>query len=66
MSENMYGYCPICGAQGMQRERRMGGDDKCANGHTYPSVQSLRMKPSCTRNCQCQTEPVVEVEHAAE
>lgn len=32
-----YGYCPECGALGVMRERRPGGDDKCANGHSYPS-----------------------------
>jgi hypothetical protein len=32
-----YGYCPLCGAVGVSRERRPDGNDKCANGHTYPS-----------------------------
>lgn len=32
-----YGYCPVCGAKGVSRERRPGGYDICANGHTYPS-----------------------------
>lgn len=32
-----YGYCPACLAPGVFRERRMNGDDTCANGHTYPS-----------------------------
>ena len=48
----------------MQRERRMGGDDKCENGHTYPSAKSMRVKPSCT--CQCHSEEVVEAQHAVE
>lgn len=32
-----YGNCPICGAKGKTRERRINGNDKCENGHTYPS-----------------------------
>ena len=32
-----YGYCPICGAMGISRERRLNGNDKCDDGHTYPS-----------------------------
>ena len=32
-----YGYCPICTAPGKERERRANGDDRCENGHTYPS-----------------------------
>lgn len=35
--EAPYGYCPKCGAEGYSRERRPGGNDKCAKGHTYPS-----------------------------
>lgn len=36
-----YGYCPECNAKGEVRERRIGGNDKCTNGHTYPSKSSL-------------------------
>ena len=36
----VYGYCPECGAKGVMRERRLNGNDKCANGHTYPSSKS--------------------------
>jgi hypothetical protein len=36
----VYGYCPECGAKGVMRERRPNGNDKCANGHTYPSSAS--------------------------
>ena len=39
-----YGYCPVCGAKGVQRERRPNGDDKCSLGHTYPSVLALPHK----------------------
>ena len=34
----MYGYCPICGAEGISRERCMNGNDTCAAGHKYPSL----------------------------
>jgi len=37
----VYGYCPECGAKGVQRERRPDGNDKCINGHTYPSSKAL-------------------------
>lgn len=36
-----YGYCPTCGAAGVWRERRPNGDDKCSNGHSYPSKLAL-------------------------
>lgn len=36
-----YGFCPECGAKGALRERRIDGNDKCANGHTYPSKTAL-------------------------
>ena len=39
--EPLYGYCPVCGAVGEKRERRPGGNDTCANGHTYPSRDAL-------------------------
>ena len=32
-----YGFCPQCGAKGIYRERRIDGNDKCENGHIYPS-----------------------------
>ena len=35
-----YGFCPECGAPGVSRERRPNGDDRCANGHIYPSAVS--------------------------
>ena len=38
---NLYGFCPICGGEGVQRERRLNGNDKCENGHTYPSRSAL-------------------------
>lgn len=34
----LYGYCPRCGARGQMRERRPNGDDRCENGHVYPSA----------------------------
>jgi hypothetical protein len=44
-----YGYCPTCGAKGVERERRSDGNDKCENGHVYPAksaVQSRTMTDS--------------------
>lgn len=38
---SVYGYCPKCGSQGIDRERRIDGNDKCQNGHTYPSKTSV-------------------------
>lgn len=35
-----YGYCPICGGIGVKRERRLGGNDICVAGHTYPSAEA--------------------------
>lgn len=37
-----YGYCPRCGAAGVRRERRPGGNDVCANDHTYKSGSGLK------------------------
>ena len=37
-----YGYCPICGAKGEMRERRMDGNDTCANGHNYKSSKAVQ------------------------
>ncbi len=36
-----YGFCPICGAKGVSRERRPDGNDRCSNGHTYPARNSV-------------------------
>jgi hypothetical protein len=36
----VYGYCPKCEAKGVMRERRPNGNDKCANGHIYPSSKA--------------------------
>lgn len=36
-----YGLCPLCGAPGKTRERRLDGNDTCVNGHTYPSKDAL-------------------------
>lgn len=35
-----YGFCPICGAPGVSRERRPNGNDTCQNGHVYPSREA--------------------------
>lgn len=51
-NENPYGYCPICGAPGVSRERRPNGNDECQNGHIYSSKDALP-KPGGTNDvCQ--------------
>lgn len=37
-----YGVCPYCGAPAEWRERRPNGNDKCRNGHVYPSKNAIR------------------------
>jgi Lar family restriction alleviation protein len=32
-----YGYCPICGARGVMREKCLDGNDRCEKGHYYKS-----------------------------
>lgn len=44
--EAPYGYCPECGALGVMRERRPDGDDKCSNGHRYPSRSARASLPT--------------------
>jgi hypothetical protein len=46
MSTAPYGYCPLCGAPGKDRERRLNGDDTCVNEHKYPSASALREPPT--------------------
>jgi hypothetical protein len=40
-----YGYCPMCGAPGRERERRLNGNDICERGHLYPSLHALEARP---------------------
>lgn len=37
-----YGVCPFCKGEVLCRERRLGGNDKCENGHVYPSKESVK------------------------
>lgn len=37
-----YGYCPVCGAMGSARERRINGNDQCIRGHVYPSANAKK------------------------
>ena len=55
--EYPYGYCPECGAPGLTRERRPDGDDKCSNGHRYPSRSAHTSLPAAQ---QATPEPVGE------
>ena len=40
-----HGWCPRCGARIIQRERRMNGNDTCANGCRFPSKEALKERP---------------------
>lgn len=40
-SGEAYGFCPICGYPGAERERRPDGDTKCCLGHKYKSTNSI-------------------------
>ena len=40
----VYGFCPECGAEGVTRERRPNGNDRCKNGHCYPSRNAVKEK----------------------
>jgi hypothetical protein len=44
MSDSIYGFCPICNGNVISRERRPNGDDRCINGHSFPSRDTLRSK----------------------
>lgn len=37
-----YGTCPQCGAQIVSRERRPDGNDRCENGHVFPSREAVK------------------------
>lgn len=37
----LYGRCPKCNGLGAARERRPDGNDKCVNGHVYPSRDAI-------------------------
>ena len=37
-----YGSCPVCHGAGLSRERRPNGNDKCVNGHVYPSREAMK------------------------
>jgi hypothetical protein len=45
-----YGLCPKCKAKGVYRERRPNGNDKCENGHTYPSKTARKPLIADSRN----------------
>lgn len=44
-----YGFCPKCGEPGVTRERRLGGNDQCKAGHTYPSAAATPAPPAAPR-----------------
>jgi hypothetical protein len=42
MVAGTYGKCPVCSAPVTIRERRLNGDDRCANGHVFASSRTVR------------------------
>lgn len=40
--------CPVCGSFGVSRERRPNGNDKCAQGHVYPSRLAVGCEQAMT------------------
>jgi len=37
----VYGFCPICGREGVSRERGFNGNDTCVTGHRYASSEAI-------------------------
>jgi hypothetical protein len=58
----VYGHCPVCGAKGITRERRPGGNDRCANGHTYKSIHATT-PPAQPAPVQERTDYAVHLNH---
>ncbi len=46
---NVYGLCPHCAAPVVLRERRVNGNDTCANGHVFPSAATRAAEPKPAR-----------------
>jgi len=38
---SVYGKCPRCGSDGVSRERRPNGNDRCKNSCVYPSREAV-------------------------
>jgi len=52
-----YGLCPTCKTEGVSRERRPNGNDRCANGHIYPSKDAISpLEPVDIEQCQTDIE----------
>ncbi len=37
LTQKVIGYCPICNVPSVRRERRLDGNDTCANEHYLPT-----------------------------
>jgi len=48
------GFCPQCGKQGVLRERRFNGNDRCVAGHVYPSSKATAKPMPVCPTCGCQ------------
>ena len=54
---SLYGFCPFCGADGVSRERRPNGDDRCSRGHQYPSSSAFCVHKQNALHCAiCKTD----------
>ena len=58
----IFGFCPICGAPGIMRERRPNGNDICENKHTYPSASATKTSDVYLGKWRSKANPHVEVE----
>lgn len=63
-TNDVYGLCPICGAPGVTRERRPGGNDTCKAGHCYPS-RDARVQRQSPQESQAPTRADVPAAAAA-
>jgi len=60
VSDSPYGYCPVCGASGVSRERRPNGFDVCEVGHRYLS-SAAKAKPPKPNKFKAKREQVGEL-----
>jgi hypothetical protein len=60
----VFGYCPICGAEGVMREKQPNGYDKCAKGHTYPSSKASPVQPAMTQKWSVSQDPLTQLQLA--
>jgi RNA polymerase-binding transcription factor DksA len=42
--DGTYGLCPVCGAEGVEREKHATGFTWCKNHHRYPTMEAIQNK----------------------